>query len=148
MCFKEGVISNLCSKLLKLVDQFIYLGGNISCTECDVNICLAKVWNTMDRLMFIWEKARWKLYKNATCCFPQLYSHQPLISQTIQVWQIIHAGHYWRSKDKLISNVSLQTFTYGLARVGWPAKTYVHQICMKPGCSLEDLPGAIDDRDG
>ena len=32
--------------------------------------------------------------------------------------------------------------------VGWPARTYLQQLCANTGCSLEDLPGAMDDRDG
>ena len=31
--------------------------------------------------------------------------------------------------------------------VGWPARTYLHQLCADTGCSLEDLLGAMDDRD-
>ena len=27
-------------------------------------------------------------------------------------------------------------------------KTYLHQLCVGAGCSLEDLPGAMNDRDG
>ena len=33
---------------LKLVDQFAYLGSNISSTENDVNMQLAKVWAVID----------------------------------------------------------------------------------------------------
>ena len=29
-----------------------------------------------------------------------------------------------------------------------PAKTYLQQLCMYTGCSLEDLPEAMDDGDG
>ena len=32
--------------------------------------------------------------------------------------------------------------------VGWPARIYLQQLCMDTGCSQEDLPEAIDDRDG
>ena len=35
----------------------------------------------------------------------QLYGHLPPISKTVQVRQTRHAGHCWRSKDKLISDV-------------------------------------------
>ena len=35
----------------------------------------------------------------------QLYNHLPCFSQTIQVRQTKHAGHSWRSKGKLISNI-------------------------------------------
>ena len=35
----------------------------------------------------------------------QLYSHLPPIMRTIQVRRSRHAGHCWRSRDKLISGV-------------------------------------------
>ena len=31
--------------------------------------------------------------------------------------------------------------------VGRPARTYIHLLCMDTGCSLEDLPEEMDDRD-
>ena len=44
MCFKQyGAIFSLNSKPLKLVNQFIYLGSNISSIESDVNISIEKV---------------------------------------------------------------------------------------------------------
>ena len=39
----------------------------------------------------------------------QLYGHLPPITKTIQVRRTRHAGHCWRSKDELISNVLLWT---------------------------------------
>ena len=42
----------------------------------------------------------------------QLYSHLPLISQTIKVRQI-QVGYRWRRKDELISDIHLWTITYG-----------------------------------
>ena len=54
----------------------------------------------------------------------QLYSHLPPITKTIQVRQTRHAGHYWRSKDKLISDVIQWTPSHGQAKIGWPARTY------------------------
>ena len=38
------------SRKLELVDQFKYLGSNISSTENDDNIRLAKAWDAIDRL--------------------------------------------------------------------------------------------------
>ena len=49
-CKQKGTISILSGLLLKLVDQFTYLGSNISSTESDVSIRLAKAWNAIDRL--------------------------------------------------------------------------------------------------
>ena len=57
-------------------------------------------------------------------------------------------GHSWRSKDKLKIGVLLWTPTPGHTSIGRPAKTYIHQHCADTGCSLEDLPGSMDDKDG
>ena len=40
----------------------------------------------------------------------------------------------------------LWTPSHGWAKAGWLAKTYIQQLCTDIGCSLEDLPGAMDDR--
>ena len=77
----------------------------------------------------------------------QLYGHLPPITKTIQVRRTRHAGHCWRSKDKLISDVLLWTPTYRWAKAGWPAWTYIQQLCEDMGCSLEDLPEAMNDRE-
>ena len=58
----------------------------------------------------------------------QLYGHLPPITKTIQVSWTRHAGHCWRSRDKLISDVLLWTPTYGRARTGRPARTYYVRI--------------------
>ena len=42
----------------------------------------------------------------------QLYGHLPPITKTIQVRRTRHAGHCWRSKDELISDVLLWTPGY------------------------------------
>ena len=51
----------------------------------------------------------------------QLYSHLPPISKTKCDKQDM--GHYWRSKDELISNILLWTPSHGYARVRWPTRT-------------------------
>ena len=47
----------------------------------------------------------------------QLYGHLPPITKTIQIRRTRHAGHCWRSKDELISDILLWTPTYGCAKV-------------------------------
>ena len=49
MCFKQKGASST----LKLVEQFKYLGSNISSTGSDVNIRLVKAWNSVDWLSII-----------------------------------------------------------------------------------------------
>ena len=77
----------------------------------------------------------------------QLYGHLPPITKTIQVRRTRHAGHCWRSRDELISDVLLWTPTHGRAKAGWPARTYIQQLCEDTGCCPEDLPEAMNDRE-
>ena len=55
----------------------------------------------------------------------QLYGHLPPITKTIQVRRTRHAGHCWRSRDELLSDVLLWSHTYGRAKAGRPARTYI-----------------------
>ena len=77
----------------------------------------------------------------------QLYGHLPPITKTIQVRRTRHAGHCWRSTNELISDVLLWTLIYGRAKAGRPARTYIQQLCEDTGCSIEDLPEAINERE-
>ena len=76
-----------------------------------------------------------------------LYGYLPPIMKTIQVRRTRHAGHCWRSRDELISDVLLWTPTYGRAKAGQPARTYIQQLCEDTGCSPEDLPEAMNNRE-
>ena len=107
------------------------------------------------------EEARRQLHKNAACNLEQvlaatphktptrhqLYGHLPPITKTIQVRRTRHAGHCWRSRDKLIRDVLLWTPTHGRAKAGRPARTYIQQLCEDTGCCPEDLPRAMNDRE-
>ena len=77
----------------------------------------------------------------------QLYGHLLPITKTIQVRRTRHAGHCRRSRDELISDVLLWTTRYGRAKAGRPARTYIQQLCEDTGCSPEDLPEAMNDRE-
>ena len=48
----------------------------------------------------------------------QLYGHLPPITKTIQVRRTRHAGHCWRSRDELISDVLLWTPSHGREKAG------------------------------
>ena len=100
------------------------------------------------------EKARRQLHKNAASNIEQfleatkhlIYGHLPPITKTIQVRRSRYAGHCWRSRDDLISDVLLWP-TYGRARAGRPALTYIQQLCEDTGCSPKDQPEAMNDRE-
>ena len=71
----------------------------------------------------------------------QLYGHRPPITKTIQVRQTRHA------RPCILSDVLLWTTTYGRAKAGRPARTYIQQLCEDTECSPEDLLEAMNDRE-
>ena len=77
----------------------------------------------------------------------QLYGHLPPITKNIHARRTRHAGHCWRSKDKIVSDVLLWTPAYGQSKAGQPARTYIQQLCDDTGCNPEDLPEAMNDRE-
>ena len=73
----------------------------------------------------------------------QLYGHLPPITKTIQARRTRHAGHCWRSKDELVSDV----LQYSQSKPGRPARTYIQQLCDDTGCNPEDQPEGMNDRE-
>ena len=51
------------------------------------------------------------------------------------------------ARDERISDVLLLTPTYGRAKAGRPARTYIQQLCEDTGCGSEDLSEAMNDRE-
>ena len=92
-----------------------------------------------------YKKKMQRVILNKSCRL--LYGHLPPITKTIQVRRTRPAGHGWRSRDVLISDILQWTPSHGRAKAERPAITYIQQICADRRWSLEDLPGAIDDRD-
>ena len=78
----------------------------------------------------------------------QIYGHLTPITKTIKVRRTRHARQCWRCRDELISNVLLWTPSHGRAKAERPARTYIQQLYVDKGCSLKDLPEAMNDREG
>ena len=55
----------------------------------------------------------------------QLYGHLPPITKTIQARRTRHAGHCWRSKDEIVSDVLLWTPAYGQSKAAHSYSSYV-----------------------
>ena len=77
----------------------------------------------------------------------QLYGHLTPIMKTIIVRRTRNAGHCWGNRDELISDVLQWTPTYCRAKAGRPAQTYILRLCEDTGCSPENLPEAMNDRE-
>ena len=105
------------------------------CTTWTLTKCMEKKLNSNYRRMLqaILNKS-WRQHPTKQ----QLYGHIPPITKTIKVRRTRHAGHWWRSKDELISDVFLWTPSHERAKAGRPARTYIQQLCADMGCSPED----------
>ena len=73
----------------------------------------------------------------------QLYGHLPSITKIIRVRRTRYAGHWWGSRDELISDVLLWTPTYGRAKAGRPTRTYIQQLCEDTGCKEVAREGQV-----
>ena len=103
------------------------------------------------------EEARRQLHKNVVSNIEQVLAATPHKAPIIwppvshhenyPVRRTRHVGHCWRSRDERISDVLLWTPTYGQEKGGWPARTYIQQLCEDTGSSPEDLPEAMNDRE-
>ena len=157
---QAGDISTLEGTTLKLVDKFTYLGSSVSSIEKDIQAAVVSILLNGCTTWTLTKRLEKKLDGNYTRMLRailnkswrqhptkhQLYGHLPPITKTIQVRRTRHAGHCWRSRDELISDVLLWTPTYGRAKAGRPAWTYIQQLCDDTGCGPEDLPEAMNDR--
>ena len=56
-------------------------------------------------------------------------------------------SHTYTNKGYIISDVLLWTPTYSQAKAGRPARTYIQELCEDTGCSPDDLPEAMNDRE-
>ena len=101
----------------------------------------------MDAYKAYKEKAKVQSYKNAKSHIEQILEVTPLKSAAVRSHTSHHTGHCWGSKGELVSGVLLWTPSHGGAGVGRLARTYLQQLSTDTGCSLEDLPHAMDYRD-
>ena len=75
-----------------------------------------------------------------------LYGPLPPVTTKIRERRMRFAGHCFRSKHELVSDVLLWEPKHGKRSVGAPAQTYVEQLVNDAGQLLQDLPNAMEDR--
>ena len=134
MCFDQtGDISTLNGSSLKRVDKFTNIGSSVSSTDRLSVIWKSDLTDKMKRsffpaaveLILLYGCTTWTLTKrmeknldgNYTAILNkswrqhptkhQLYSHLPPKTKTIKIRRTRHAGHCWRSRDELLSDVLL-----------------------------------------
>ena len=58
------------------------------------------------------------------------------------------AGDCCISKDELLRDILQWAPLHGRAKAGQPDRAYIQQLCADTEYSVEDVPGAMDARDG
>ena len=76
----------------------------------------------------------------------RLYGNLVQITSVIKERRTRFAGHCYRSKDEVVSDLILWTPKHGKAKVRRPSRTYTKQLTEDDDCQLEDLPRAMEDR--
>ena len=104
------------------------------------------------------EKSWRQLHKNALSNIEQILEAAPhkaaavrlptTHQKTIQVRRTRHVRRCWRNWDELISDILPWTPSHGRTNAGRPARIYLQLLCIDTGCSLDDLPEAMNDRHG
>ena len=77
----------------------------------------------------------------------KLYEKMPRITQSIRQQRMRFVGHSFRSKEELAGDVLLWQPKHGKQSAGRPKKTYIDQLISDTGCSYQELPAAMGDRD-
>ena len=79
----------------------------------------------------------------------QLYSNIPKISKSICMQRLRFAGHSWRSKDEVASDLVLWQPQHGIRSRGRPAKTYIDQLRDDTDLlTIDEIKTAMNDREG
>ena len=102
-----------------------------------------KLDGTYTRMLRAVLNTSWKSHPTKTYLLGNL---SPL-SQTIKKRRTRFAGHSWRNKTELISDVILWNPRHGQSRVGRPHRTYIDQLCDDAECDPEHLPNLIANRE-
>ena len=121
--------------------KYFFLSLNLQQQQKYIYICLIQLDGNYTRMLRAILNKSWKQHPT------KQHGHPLPISKTIQIRRTRHAGLYWRNKDQFISDVLKWTSSHGRASVGRTVRAYLPQLCPHTGCSLEDQPEAMDDKD-
>ena len=133
MCYNQT--GEIDGTSLKLVDKFPYLGSSVSSTEKDIDTRLTKAWTAINRPSIIWKS---DLSDKMKCSF----------FQAADISILLYGCTTWTLTKRLKKKAKQQLHKNAAkAKAGRPARTYIQQLFEDTGCSLEDLPEAMNDRE-
>ena len=74
----------------------------------------------------------------------RLYGPLPPVSHTIRVRRLTFAGHCWRSKDEIVSDLILWHPKHGRASRGRPRKTFINQLLDDTQLQRDTIEAAME----
>ena len=167
---QTGDISTLDRTSLKLVDKFTYLGSSVSSTEKDIDTRLTKVWTAIDRLSIIWksdltDKMKRRFFQAAVVSILLYGCTTWTLTKRLKKKLDDNYTRMLRATRKLSkldepdtqdtagearTNSSVM-YSYGPPHMAKQEQDdqleHTYSSCKDTGCSPEDLPEAINDRE-
>ena len=132
------------------------MGGRCPYSCCFVECCLQDLFNIVCSIL-VWLQSSFfsihlysihAVYLYSSTDMTATWKKLRFILSVRSDFHMTNAGHFWRSRDKLISDVLLWTPSHGQTKAGRPARAYIQQLCADTGCSPKDLLKAMEDREG
>ena len=77
-----------------------------------------------------------------------MHKRIPMVKETIRKQRMRFAVLCWRADNELAITVLLWQPQHGQRSRGRPANTYIDQLVEDTDCIFDELPNAMNDRDG
>ena len=140
--WKSDLSDNLKRNFFQAAVESVLVYGSVSWML--TKICEKRIDGAYTRMLHVALNKSWKDHPTNK----ELYGNIPKISISIQQQRMRFAGHCWRSKEELITDVLLWNPKHWKRSQGRPRKTYIDQLLDDTGRRLEELPNAMEDRVG
>ena len=141
--WKSNLPDNLKRNFFRATVEFILLYGATAWTL--TKTLRSKLDGTYTRMLRAVLNISWRQHPTIA----QLYGELPKITEILRERRMKFAGHCWRAKQELASDLLLWTPKHGERAVGQPAKTYIDQLLEDSYCQrgeIEQLKIQMNDR--
>ena len=136
--WKSNLRENLKINFFRAAVETVLVYGSVTWT---MTVAMErKMYGTYTRMLRDIKNKHWNLHLTNE----ELYKNIPKISDTIRKQRLRFAGHCWRSKDELASDLLLWNPTHGKRSRGRPRNSYIDQLKEDTMLKIEELPTAVD----
>ena len=136
--WKSNLRENLKINFFRAAVETVLVYGSVTWT---MTVAMErKMYGTYTRMLRDIKNKHWNLHLTNE----ELYKNIPKISDTIRKQRLRFAGHCWRSKDELASDLLLWNPTHDKRSRGRPRNSYIDQLKEDTMLKIEELPTAVD----